>query len=428
MHRSHVKALYPPVLPFLWLPFHFLRSSTGHRRYRPIRSILLLFSSSLDNDLGIFLCSKGQRTLAECGVGSLVGILSQSPISTEEDDFNIAIQRRLGEWKDYWYDEYDWLSFDKDQARAFCKVCQAGGSKGVFVVQGSINIQKSSWDDHERSVEHKKCRLGSLVLRAQMDKAMATTRVQAEGSVMKLFYTTYWFGYFKKSCKRRQTLKNLQIEFIDLKKMLKRFIRVRWLSRAHAITRLYDNLESVMQLMYDANDDYGQGKKLFEKLFDFRILYILYFVVDILTSLNNLSQVFQHKLVDVSSIGGIVTVEVSAIRMLYLVDTIDINAFALSGVSGYHVLPEYGLEGGYMRRLSSELRDNLYHNIQIRRDLEGQDLEATIAFQKAYSHAIYEALLERFSNNDIIGSMKVLSTSQMPTSLTTLREIGVLLI
>ncbi|KAL2651800.1 hypothetical protein R1flu_019928 [Riccia fluitans] len=272
--------------------------------------------------------SKGQRILDECGVGSLVGILSQSLISIEEDDSNIAIQRRLGEWKDYWYDEYDWLSFDRDQAQAFCKVCQACGSKGVFAVQGSINIQKSSWDDHEHSAEHKKRKLGFLVLHAQMDKAMATTRVRAEGSVMKLFYIAYWFGkenitfakfpricallkcvgtdipeklyqcdkacasmiehiskviskrtlerikkspfygimvdesidieitfnlvifvnfiengqvqvcflalvqcveqnaegYFKKSCKHRQTLKNLQIEFIDSKKMLKRFI------------------------------------------------------------------------------------------------------------------------------------------------------------------------------------------------------------
>ncbi|KAL3698460.1 hypothetical protein R1sor_012536 [Riccia sorocarpa] len=68
-------------------------------------------------------------------------------------------------------------------------------------------------------------------------------------------------GYFRKSSKRRDQLKSLQETFNDAHRSLKRFIRVRWLSRAQAVVSLCNSLESVLTLLQNSrsSEDHGIG-------------------------------------------------------------------------------------------------------------------------------------------------------------------------
>lgn len=55
---------------------------------------------------------------------------------------------------------------------------------------------------------------------------------------------------------------------------------------------LCDSLESVLFFFWDLGEESGQGKSVLEKLSQFKFIYILYFLADILLSLAMLSKKF----------------------------------------------------------------------------------------------------------------------------------------
>ena len=95
----------------------------------------------------------------------------------------------------------------------------------------------------------------------------------------------------------------------DSKKTIKRYHKIRWLSRWLAISSLYDSLEFVLIFFQDDSD--VVTKSVLKKLGQFKYIYIMYFLANILHSLAMLSKVFQLKFVNVTTVGSIVRIEVA---------------------------------------------------------------------------------------------------------------------
>lgn len=233
--------------------------------------------------------------------------------------------------------------------------------------------------------------------------------------------------YFKKSCQRRVGLQAFQSQLLDAQKSLKRYHKIRWLSRWQAVTSLCDSLESVITYFRDVphKKDDKDAPYLYEKLRSFKMIYCLYFLADILHMLSLLSRLFQYKFVDVSSIGSIVRAEITQIRMLFIEERSDLNVCTFNEDSGYHVIPDFGPEGGYLKRLSSQIRGNWYHGVEMIRDRIGRDLEEALDFQKAYAQAVIDALESRFEDNGIMNAFKVLNPCNMPSKSVGLGSWGV---
>ncbi|KAL3689460.1 hypothetical protein R1sor_015769 [Riccia sorocarpa] len=188
-----------------------------------------------------------------------------------------------------------------------------------------------------------------------------------------------------------------------------------WLSKSAAVSTLCDNLESVLVYFKDivVKDD-TSAKGLFQKLTSFRIIYILYFLADILCGLTKLSKVFQKVVVDVSSVGSLVNMTCTEIQVNYLMECTDLNAYD-HDASGFPILPDFGPPGGYLKRLQSELRGgNWFHFVLISRDLENRDLESAITFQKSFANALISALQDRFQDNNIVFAFKIFNPREGP--------------
>ena len=87
-------------------------------------------------------------------------------------------------------------------------------------------------------------------------------------------------AHFKKSNKRKSCLLKLQEELFDSKKVLKRFIKIRWLSRWQAMTSLCDSLGSVLTYLRDTlkkKKNEKEFSKLYEKLRDFKCYIVFIF-------------------------------------------------------------------------------------------------------------------------------------------------------
>ena len=126
--------------------------------------------------------------------------------------------------------------------------------------------------------------------------------------------------FLKVSSKRKGALQHLQRELNDLEKSMKRYQKVRWFSRWQAITTLCDSLETVLIYLRSLNEDGCADDvafSLYTKLRNFKFIYCLYFLADILHSLSMLSRVFQYKFVDVSVVGSIIATEIAQLRMLH---------------------------------------------------------------------------------------------------------------
>ena len=229
-------------------------------------------------------------------------------------------------------------------------------------------------------------------------------------------------AHFKKSSKRKVCLQKLQDDLFDSKKVLKRFIKIRWLSRWQAVTSLCDSLESVLTYLRDTprkKKNENEFTDLYEKLRDFKMLYCLHFLADILHCLAMLSKLFQAKFVDITSVGSIIKTEITQIKMLFLDEHTDLNAVTFNEDTNFHVLPEFGPFGGYMRRFATQIRGCRFLSIDMIRDPQGRDLEEALLFQKQFSEAVIHALECRFEDNDIVSTFKVLNPTNMPS-----RQVG----
>ena len=148
------------------------------------------------------------------------------------------------------------------------------------------------------------------------------------------------------------------------------------------MTTLYDSLESILVFLRDTphSKNNVSTPQLFNKLSNFKFIYILYFVADMLHMLSKLSKIFQSKVVDISSIGSIIKTKITFIRMCFLVDSCDLNQDTFNPGTDFHVIPEFGPPGGYLQRLPTEIQGSKFHSIQMTRDPSGADLEVALSF------------------------------------------------
>ena len=73
--------------------------------------------------------------------------------SSKNDKTRFEIARE--NWKDSWYALFDWIDFNYDEGRVFCKICKQHGGRNVFANASSVNVKFSTFQDHGKSEEHK---------------------------------------------------------------------------------------------------------------------------------------------------------------------------------------------------------------------------------------------------------------------------------
>ena len=95
----------------------------------------------------------------------------------------------------------------------------------------------------------------------------------------------------------------------------------------------------------------GVGSNTFRKLWTFNYIYVLYFLADILHILYMLSRLFQNKFVNIITISLVVKTDIMQFRMFFIKETMDLNSETFNERTGYHILPEFGPQGGYLRSL-----------------------------------------------------------------------------
>jgi hypothetical protein len=93
--------------------------------------------------------------------------------------------------------------------------------------------------------------------------------------------------------------------------------------------------------------------------------------------------------------------------------------------TGYHILSEFGLQGEYLRRLSSEIKGGKFHNVDMIRDRTRQNLMEAMALQKQFALAVCNTLECRFEDNHIMAAFKVLGLTNMPSKQVGLANWGV---
>ena len=234
-------------------------------------------------------------------------------------------------------------------------------------------------------------------------------------------------AHFKKSSKAKCELEAIKKELFDTQKTLKRYQKIRWLSRWQSVTTLCDSLESVLAYFRDVprSDDDAATGLLYTKLRTFKYIYCLYFLADILQSLSVLSRTFQHKFVDVSSVGALVRSEITSIRMAFIIESTDLNESTFNEDTGYHIIPSFGPPGGYLQRLSSEIRGSKFHDVEMIRDRTGADLVEALAFQTSFAEEVCKGLEDRFQDNDMIGCFKILNPCELPSRQVGMKSWGV---
>ncbi|KAL2609034.1 hypothetical protein R1flu_027607 [Riccia fluitans] len=156
--------------------------------------------------------------------------------------------------------------------------------------------------------------------------------------------------------------------------MLKRYQKVCWLSRYQALSALCDSLESMLSALQDNANDNGE--------------------------------------------------EAKNIKLCYLKEKVDVNAFFLNDDIGFHAILAFGPPRGYLKALGTRMRGSKFLSIDIERSRLAFDLEEAIVFQKHFTQACIDALKEKFVDNDVVGAFHILSPSNMPSKMVKLRDWG----
>ena len=77
--------------------------------------------------------------------------------------------------------------------------------------------------------------------------------------------------------------------------------------------------------------------------------------------------------------------------MCFLVDSYNLNQDTFNPSTGFHVIPKFGPQGGYLQHLPTKIWGSKFHSIQMTRDPSRVDLEVALSFQRCYAEAICEA-------------------------------------
>ena len=73
--------------------------------------------------------------------------------------------------------------------------------------------------------------------------------------------------------------------------------------------------------------------------------------------------------------------KIATIRMCFLTDACDLNHKTFNTSLGFHVIPKSETQGGFLKRLSSEIRGSKFHSVDMTRDPSGVDLEVALSFK-----------------------------------------------
>ena len=122
-------------------------------------------------------------------------------------------------------------------------------------------------------------------------------------------------------------LKNVNPFLISTHCVVQKYHKICWLSRFQVVTTLCDSLEFVLVHLRDSYSSPGVDGThvLYDKLREFKFIYVLYFLAYILQMFGKLSKIFQCKLVDISCLVSIVKNKIAFIKMYFLVDVCDLN-------------------------------------------------------------------------------------------------------
>ncbi len=69
--------------------------------------------------------------------------INPSTLDINNDEKN-HIKMANEEWKDTWYDLYDWVEFNKESGRLFCRTCREGGGNFIYASDDSTNVKISA--------------------------------------------------------------------------------------------------------------------------------------------------------------------------------------------------------------------------------------------------------------------------------------------
>jgi hypothetical protein len=116
-----------------------------------------------------------------------------------------------------------------------------------------------------------------------------------------------------------------------------------------------------------------------------------------------------------TTIGSVVKINIAQICMFFTEETLNLNSETFNEQTGCHILPEFGPQRRYLKRLSSEIRGGMFHEVEMIRDRSGKDLMDAVAFQKHFALAVYNVLECRFEDNHIMAAFKVLDPTNMPS-------------
>ena len=97
-------------------------------------------------------------------------------------------------WKDIWFDLYDWVHFDRQLERVFCKTCKEEGGKYVYVTDGSSNIKISGLQDHAKSIEYKKLTWVKFGGKQTLKKQVTLVNQFCNEAMICLFGAAYFIG------------------------------------------------------------------------------------------------------------------------------------------------------------------------------------------------------------------------------------------
>ena len=110
---------------------------------------------------------------------------------------------------------------------------------------------------------------------------------------------------------------------------------------------------------------------------------------------------------------NIVQTKVAQICMMFIVDSCDLNDDVFNESTGFYVLCNYGLHGGYLKMLQYEVRGAMFYNFEMPRSRLDIDLEETLMFQRNFAHVVCSALDACFYDNNLILYFKILNTTNI---------------
>ena len=123
--------------------------------------------------------------------------------------------------------------------------------------------------------------------------------------------------------------------------------------------------------------------------------------------------------------GALIKSEITSIRMSFITESTDLNESTFNDDIGYHIIPSFGPPGGYLQRLSSEIRGSKFHDVEMIRDRTGADLVEALAFQTSFAEEVCKGLEARFQENHVISCFKVLNPCELPSRQVGLKSWGV---